>query len=381
MKTIRRDGGARSLCDIRVGTLGRSLGGAVALLLTLAAPAWAGDEVLAGLALTSEARDLPITYRKRSNTAAKVESKLSPEVRAALNDWADLITELDLSLAVPEHASALVLGRASKKTLIEAAAVLDDSWELLEPLREVSDGEGAVVVSLLLDREALESELWGQLLEALGERKLLSKPAVDNLGRDRGGVTVRERGLFLQPTYDMAGSAADGDDEFRLGNEVAHKFNVCWLRMNFGEVPSSVRWGFGYLAEQRLFQSIYQFNAVGFVASVDHFGWPKRTAKALDAYRKSKTLEVGGAIMTQTNSGGPGTEQMISWGALDYLLMKEPERLADLLKGLGELHAEAAGWRSLPNFVGDLEQARQLLDVALDGVDARKLQKHVKRVK
>ncbi len=340
-------------------------------------PVFPGDDV----ALTSEAREMPVLHKKRNTDGSHVEAKLAPHVRAALNAWAPTATALGLTVALPEEAPALVLGRADEELLTDAAQVFDDTWALLAPLHETREDAPSVVVAVLLDEQALHSDVWEALVEDLKERKVLSSSAAANLRTRRGGVTARASGVFVQPTYDMAGDASAGDDEFRLGNEVAHKGAVCWLRLHFGEVPDTLRWGFGYVAEQRLFRSIYQFDASGFVAAADHFDWPKLTEQALDDFRKEDRLTLTGAVVQQGHAGGANTPQRVTWGALDYLLHEEPEQLATLFGELGDLHRTAEGYRRVTDYIGDGAATEEKVEAVFGAVDIRKLQKHVKRVK
>ena len=46
----------------------------------------------------------------------------------------------------------------------------------------------------------------------------------------------------------MAGNAAAGDDEFRLDNELAHKFTQALVAARCGPLPESILWAFGHLA-------------------------------------------------------------------------------------------------------------------------------------
>ena len=86
--------------------------------------------------------------------------------------------------------------------------------------------------------------------------------------------------------------------------------------------------------EQRQFRSIYQLNATGFVASTDHFNWPKKTREViLDSYKEDGWALSGHALRPNT-AGRPETSQMITWGALDYLYAKDSESLVAMLDEL-----------------------------------------------
>lgn len=333
--------------------------------------------------LSTIAAELKLQRGRRKSTAGSIDHKLSAPVRTALNEWASLASEHDLSILVPESGAVVVLGSADRKLLSEAVSVLDETWEMLEDLRPEDglENEQAVLV-FLFDEEGLGGGAWGAVLEALVERNELMEHAARDLIADPRALMLRGLPGFLQPTYDMAGNAAAGDDEFRLHNELAHKLTQCVLKSRFGEVPESIRWGLGFLVEQRQFRSIYQLNATGFVASTDHFNWPKKTREViLDSYKEDGWALSGHALRPNT-AGRPETSQMITWGALDYLYAKDSENLVAMLDELAGLHSDATGWRTnLGHYVGQQGATTKVLAERLDGIDARKLASHLRRVK
>jgi hypothetical protein len=166
----------------------------------------------------------------------------------------------------------------------------------------------------------------------------------------------------------MAGDAAAGDDEFRLGNELVHKYAQMVVRSRYGQVPETIRWGLGYVAEQRLFRSIYQFDASGFVASESHFDWPKRTRELLVDRSRDKSFSLAPAAADARAAGLAS-------------LAKDPEALSGLLVQLAALHDEADPQGRSRDYAGDEEATSAVLAASLDSVDVRKLKSHLKKVK
>ncbi|RKY20644.1 MAG: hypothetical protein DRQ55_07005 [Planctomycetota bacterium] len=331
-------------------------------------------------ALLETAARLELRHGKKATTGSKAERRLVPSVRAALNAWAEPAEALGLRVAVGHQAEALVLGRCDEKLLMQATRWLDEAWELLEPVHAEEQGWNDAVVILLFDREGVASEAWPGVLDVFVQRGQLVASGAEQLKLDPGSLTLRDVPAFLQTTYDMAGDAAAGDDEFRLGNELVHKFAQCLVTERFGQVPDTLRWGMGYVVEQRLFRSIYQFDGSGFVSSGSHHDWPKRTSKTLKGHAKDKGFSL--VELARDGRGGQAeTPQMVTWATLDYLLNKDPEDLAGLLGELGELHSAAAGWRGTTGYAGSEDGTRRVLAEHLSSINSKLLVKHLKRVK
>src|SRR5215475_14521684 len=98
----------------------------LARLAPIALLAWLVSLALAGQVaaqsdsashLEKEAAKLDIHFGTGSTVGAKIESKLSPRTRAALNAWAPVASRLSLTVAVPQKAEALVLGLAPVDTV------------------------------------------------------------------------------------------------------------------------------------------------------------------------------------------------------------------------------------------------------------------------
>jgi len=357
------------------------------LLLTgpkLMAQASAIDgQELEEIVLSTEALDLELRHGKRKTSGKAVESRISVPVRRALNEWADVASALGLSVVVPKDADALILGTATTKELGHLSEVVDETWEFVADLTPLDDAEPApATILFVFDEDGMEGESWAGVIDELVRRNELVASAAEPLKRSPGPLMLRGLPGFLQPTFDMAGDASAGDDEFRLDNEVAHKLAQCILKSRFGEVPETIRWGIGFLVEQRQFQSIYQMNATGFVAAKDHFDWPAKTRDKIVEMSKKKDWSVSRHVGAKSAAGRAETPQMITWAALDYLYKNDADALRGMLAELASLHDEAAGWRtSQQHYLGDEERTAKLLVDRMDGIDAKKLAKHLRRLK
>lgn len=351
--------------------------------------AWAGvgaagcDEALVE-ALTDEAGRLTVKVGRKDVPLSSRAEDLGPEVRRALNEWAPVAHDLGLRLALPDEAPALVFAFGEFEDLGGAAEVLDDAWRILVPLLPgEGDDEAATptpaTVIVLFDLGATRSPLWSELLDILVDRALMNDEAATYLRSDPSGLTLRQVPFVLQPVWDMAGNAAAGDDEFRLHNELAAKFAHCVLTKHYGQLPAPLLWGAGFLVEQRLFGSSFHFDATGFVWASSHGGWGKRAAEDFGDKKQAKTLDLA-RMALEAQAGVAEREQVLVWGALDYLWSRDAQVLADLFASLGELQAAADPNGAWPSFRGDPEQARDLLQRALGSLDPKELGKHCKRL-
>ena len=253
----------------------RVLAPVAAALLALGAPAVA--QGVQPVKLAEEALKLDVRFEGKMTTGAKVDTQLRPLVRQALNEWAAVAARLDLDVTVPKTADALILGRAPEATLIEAAQWIDKTGALFEGLKPSAVGvEDArpphAIVVALFDEQGFKSEAWPGLLDTLVARKDLLPAFAEQMKRDPGSFTARNASFFAQHTFDIAGNAENGDDEYRFANEIVHKTAQYLVEARFGRQPDVVRWGIGYVAEQRLRGAIYQFNAPA--------SWPRTTTSA-----------------------------------------------------------------------------------------------------
>jgi len=339
-----------------------------------------GDD---GLVLTALAAELSVTHRGRKTDGGSIDRRITPPLRIALNKWAAAASNLDLRVAVPESAEALVIGSLDTKAMNQVTEVLDETWELLEPLMsEETRQTGDAVLVLLFDKDGFHSEAWPLMLDELVSCGLIDRSTRSHLRATPGGLTIFSGKMFIQPSFDQAGDAAAGDDEFRLDNELAHKLTVSLVRSRFGQVPECVRWGMGFVAEQRLFQSIFQFNRAGFVAVEEHFGWPEGARDELKKLKKKKQeLSLADMVTNDGSAGQRQPPQLLTWGALDYLLDREPEVLSQMLTELADLHDAGAGFRAVSSYAGELDATKSALEKHLGDLDAKSLEKHLKRVK
>ncbi len=356
-------------------------------------------------ALSAAAAGMRVVVGKRELSGKALESKITPSMLRALNEWADVIAALDFAVVVAPEGNGFVAGPVERDALLEAAEAMGGAWQLLAPLRVtaeggdaearsgrrrsskrgqapvVVDGDGATV-GFLFDRADFDSEAWPGLMNALVSKGLLSARTADAIAREKAGVTLRDALLFIQPTEDLAGDAAAGDDEFRLPNEMANKTTQCLLTARFGQLPETLRWGMGFVAEQRLYHAIYQFNAAGFVAAVDHFDWPEKTRELLKQREKSDDDFVLSAFIDERMAAGrPEAPQMAAWGVLEYMLAEHPAELGGMLTELAALHADAVGGRSRPDYSGAEEPTREVLARHVDALDFKAMLRHIKKAK
>ena len=348
-------------------------GGALASLLLLPPAALGQDDgraPLAPVALVESVASMKLLFDGRPTPGSRIEAKLRDPVRAALNTWAPVAERLGMEVAVPEHAPVLVLGHADDDVLEDAAEWADDTHALLAPVLEVEGvTPGPVVIMVLFDREGHGSEAWPGFLTELVARGALDAALEPAIRDDRPSLTLRHASVFLQTTYDAVGDAAAGDDEFRLGNEIAHKPATFLLEGTFGRQPEALRWGLGFVAEQRLFGSSYQFNVSGFVSAGDHHGWSSQTEDWLKDRARDDGFSLADVVLDAEHPGSASAEQKCTWMLLDHLLHEHPECLATLLGELGALDLRADPQRFRPTWVGSGRLARMALDEQLEAAD------------
>lgn len=335
-------------------------------------------------ALMSAAKELEFELGRRKVTGAKVESKLRVPMLYALNDWAPLAREHGLTVAVCEEADCLLLGTIESKALREVAGHVDEAHELFEDLldeaaeRDVSR-EPRATVGFLFDHDGFGGDAWDAVLDTLVERRYLTADTAEQYKRDPGPLTMRRDLVFLQSTVDLAGDASAGDDEFRLANEVVHKYTQSLVRNHFGQVPEPLRFGMGYVAEQRLFESVYTFDFSGFVAEESHFGWADDVVDAMKERKKDWTPLR--AMVDLEASGTAETSQQVTWAALDLLNDKHPDDLCALLTRLADAHAELDPQDRAMRYDADEDAVEAAILECCDEITAKALGKHAKRLK
>ena len=327
--------------------------------------------------LRPAAAELQFRLGKKKVTGADVDEDLSPAVRVALNTWAEFVTEQDLDLIAGKQAEFVVIGGAKEKSLRQAAEVMESTWDLIDPiLPQVSDAEPRATVAFLFDSKGYRSGAWGALLERLVAEEVLTPEAVDFQKENPSGVMMRWVPAFLQPTLDLAGIAAMGDDEFRMENEVAHKFTQCLATQRVGPLPANIQWGLGYLAEQGIFGTTYMFNRSGFVATGEHFDWPQKVRQILE--KQKADFSLAEMVMDQTAPGTAQRPQLLTWAAMEHLRQHQAEALAALIADLAAEHARRDTYGLSGEYVGAPRKTREILVAHLDTIETKKLMKTLK---
>jgi len=362
-----RDGARR-----RARTLG------VLLTAALLAPAAPAQDTPDG-ALVESALELELHHGTRRTRGERVERALRPTLRLALNAWADLAHAHELAVAVPERANALLLGSVDADELAELAGHLDEAFALLEPL--VPEGHDAAldpaVVGFVFDAEGLHGPPLVAILGRLVEQGAMHAGGVDAFLARPGGLALRHASAFIQPGWDMAGDATAGDDEFRLANATVHQAVQAVVTRRFGQVPRAALWGLGFVVEQRLFESVYHFQAHGFVRAQDHVDWPDEARELVE----DGELRGADAWLDGAAAGRATPPQRLTWAQLDWLLHEDPATLAAGLAHLGELHDAAHPYGGWPDWDGDEQAARAWLAEHVDTIPERDLRKHLKRLR
>jgi len=326
------------------------------------------------------ATDVALLFAGKATTRSEVESRLSAPVRAALDRWAAPAARLELGIALGERPEHVVLGHAPGRTLIDAARWMDQTFDLLDPLVPVTEGHARqATVAVLMDEASVSSKAWDALLEELQAQQLLIPEAVESLRGHAEGLTMRSVPLFVQPTFDVAGNSAAGDDEFRLGNEVVHKYAQCMLTGRTGQQPAPLLWGLGYVAELQLFDSAFHFNVAGFVAKGDHADWRGGARRLLEARRKDKQFSLAAMAADEQEAGRAGPPQMLTWAGLSYLSRRQPERLREMWTALAAAQAEADPDGVAPGFRGDPDRTGEILRGTLDAIDPKELSGFLKQ--
>ena len=328
------------------------------------------------------ASNVALVFGGKSTTRGKIEGQLTPALREALDRWTPVAADLQLAIALGERPGHIVLGHAPAKTLADAAKWMDKSFDLLDPLVPLAEGRtDKVTIAVLVDADGVSAGVWGSVIDQLVADKLIVPAAAEALNSSVEGLTLRQVPLFLQPTYDVAGDASAGDDEFRLGNEVVHKAAQCLLTMRTGQQPPALMWGLGYVAEIKLFDSVYQFNTAGFVAAADHAGWSEDARTQLDERRKASSFSLARLAADDEAAGQAAPAQKLTWASLAYLAQKKPQELRAMWTDLAQAHTEADPTGLAPVYRGDRERTLEILRARLDAIDPAELSSFLKRGK
>ena len=352
--------GAGGLASVTVARISRTSGRFLTVGLAAA--------LVAETALQAQEPPDPGTrlfFGGKQTARSAVEPQLSTPVRAALDQWIEAAGRLDLGIALGQAPEHVVLGHGRDQTLVDAARWMDETFAILDALVPLA-GERTrkATVAILVDEKYVRSPHWPALLLELQARKLLIPQAVDYLEREPEGVTLRQSPLFLQPTYDLT-----GEGEFRLPNEVAHKFAQCLLTSRTGQQPPQVLWGLGYVVEQRLFESSYHYQLREFVYSSSHFDWKREARRELDERRKQDNFTLVAFALDDDSAGKPQVSQQLVWASMAYLSARDPPALGALLLRLAEIQSEADPHGVAPTYTGDAAATREALSRTLDAID------------
>lgn len=328
---------------------------------------------------------LTVLWGRSEVTVEELGDTLPSEVREVLDDWADEIVDLDLRVILTGHDEHVVLGlldeidKDADALLREAGAVLDDAWDILDPILPVTRGHAKKpVVALLFDQQASRDERFDELIDRLEQRKVLTASAAADQRDMPRGMTMRAEPMYLQPTWDMAGNAAAGDDEFRLLNEVAHKFAQCMATQRCGQLPTGLLWGLGHLVENTLFESVYQFNRSGFVAAGDHFDWPKQARRLLDKKGRKRGFDLIERVMAADETGGTREfsnldNTLLVYAVLETMAHREELALRTLFEDLADLQREHDPFGLSGRYGGDPDATREALAARLGRVEIEQI--------
>lgn len=139
--------------------------------------------------LDEPAAALEFRYGKKRTSGARVDQDLSPAVRATLNDYADVASELDLTVVVCEEADVVLMGGCDEDWLREAVDWIEDAWELIEGVRPAADAPPRrAALALLFDEQGFADPSWAALLGMLAERDDIDPISRASLTTDPRGI-------------------------------------------------------------------------------------------------------------------------------------------------------------------------------------------------
>ncbi len=330
------------------------------------------------MVLYTDAADIQLIHQKKTKKARDVEGDLSPEIREVLNQWASVIKANDLRVVVGENPSSIVLGKASDQILLQASTWLDETWTLLDPIVPLLPGrQEKAAVALLFDEMSAGGSGWTAAVDLMESSHMIFSSTASALRAEINGLMLRSAPLFLQLTWDNAGDASAGDDEFRLRNEICNKFAQCLLTTRAGQMPAPLRWGLGYLAEIRATESVYTFDHTGFVAVGDHFDWPGRTRAHLKGSPGATNDRIIQSFLNDRAAGQPLEDQMIAWATLDFLSDHSPQTLQNLMTRLAKVHSAADPRGRHSSWRGEAASTEQILATHLSETTHSTVIKHL----
>ncbi|RKY22211.1 MAG: hypothetical protein DRQ55_01900 [Planctomycetota bacterium] len=290
---------------------------------------------------------------------AEVAEQLSPPLLATLKSWAEPIEQFGLSVALGERTDHLVFGHAREQLIEDAVRQLDASAGLLDPV--LPEGPSRPLLVIVFDQGFSGSAAWGQLVDELLQRGVITSDSATQLRSHPRGFTARTQAVMTQPVWDMAGNASTGDDEFRMANELANKYAQVAAVERCGPLPEWLLWALGHVIELRREGTVYTFNKDGFVATGDHFDWGKQTAKALAKRAKRRNFSLVERVLSADQPSNSLENPMLAWGALDFLYQHRAHDLVALLQDLSELQQEAAPRGGVREYLGDPERTQSSL--------------------
>ena len=301
-------------------------------------------------------------------------------ISKALNHWAGAIDELDLRVAWGGDEEFLVLGRADDDILVDALRTLADTRDLILGVVPDIRSPKAVdpVVVIVVDYSSRKDGFWNDLIDAMLVLDRLEYAKADGLRSGPVGFYNRVEHVFVQPTWDIAGDAAAGDDEFRLHNELAHKMAGCLAYERSGHLPEGLFWALGHLAEVNLFDSVYQFNKSGFVSATDHFDWPRKARQVLERRSRRRNFVLSQQVLDSGEISSDIDGHLLAWAVLDYLSLEQPTDLTQLFRDLYELHKEERPFAGARAYEGDPEATQQVFELRLGSEPVDTLVDHLK---
>ncbi|GJM20374.1 MAG: hypothetical protein DHS20C15_02890 [Planctomycetota bacterium] len=330
-------------------------------------------------ALPPELNALEVLFDGELVLYPELHEELDSARRDVLRVWAADIDRLGLRVALGERTEHIVLGEVSDALLLSSAEQLDITAELMEPLiPDVAPGPLKTTLVLLFDSQtARDDHQWGRILDTLVKRRVLFEGSANQLRREPGGLTLRSFPFVIQPTWDMAGNAAAGDDEFRLANELAHKLTVCMLSNRAGQLPPGLRWALAHFAEVALQGTVYQFNRTGFVSTDDHFDWERKADRWLDKRGKKRGFSFPELIFDAGRDNPLLENSVLVWSLVDYYCHERPEDWITLLELLAGLQAEKDSYGVATTWLPDKAATLDLLEAQLAELKASAVARHI----
>lgn len=312
-------------------------------------------------------------------SAESLVDVLPKGIAKALNHWAGAIEELDLRVAWGGDEEFLVLGRADDDILVDSLQTLAETRDLLlDAMPDIRSPKTIdPVVVIVVDFSSRKDGFWNDLIDAMLVLDRLEFAKADRLRSGPVGFYNRVEHVFVQPTWDIAGNAAAGDDEFRLHNELAHKLAGCLAYERCGHLPEGLYWALGHLAEVTLFDSVYQFNKSGFVSAGDHFDWPRKARQVLERRSRRRNFVLAQQVLDSGETSSDIDGHLLAWATMDFLSLEHPTDLTQLFRDLFELHKEARPFGGARAYEGDLEATLEVLDLRLGSEPVDSLVDHL----